>query len=295
MTKLKKKEQEKNSRRVALLGLLGTALTVFGTVTGALIGGATTVYKVMRSSEKLAISEPQGDKTLSVDIGQVDISLDDARELDGDEYQVFTDLGFVMMKAGDDWTDRGDLSYADLFIEQSVNLSPLIFFYSDVGWAWDEQPVRQYRTSEPVMVTYVDGSLENGYPVDITILMDDTVAFYNQFTVLTLDKQVVGDDFNLYGLALKWGELHRGGVNRIIAAENSPYVFEQVSWRLSHVEVDRKVTDLSLERWALFTEGEKHYYLVEIQYVPAAGQPARVWDDLQEYLHEFRVIELPGD
>jgi ribonuclease HI len=122
-------------------------------------------------------------------------------------------------------------------------------------------------------------------------LENDTVAFYSQIIVLALDKAIAQQDFTLYGLALAWGSLHQGGVNDLVANPDSQYVFEQVSWELKGVRVDDRQADLTLQRWALFAEGPDRYYIVEVQYVPAAGQSMQVWDDLQAYLDAFRVIQ----
>ena len=140
------------------------------------------------------------------------------------------------------------------------------------------------------MVKFLVGSTENGAPVDPTRLHKDTIAFYSQVTTLALFKSVVKQDFTLYGLALTWGSLHLGGVNMLVANPDSQYVFEQVSWALKGVSVAGLKTDLTLQRWALFAESPDRYYIVEVQYVPAAGQSMQVWDDLQAYLAAFCVI-----
>jgi ribonuclease HI len=121
-------------------------------------------------------------------------------------------------------------------------------------------------------------------------LENDTLAFYSQMTILALAKDKA-QDFTLYELALKWGILHQGGVNNIVANRDSQYVVEQVSWALKGVRVDGRDANLTLQRWALFAEGPALYYIVEVDYVPAVNQSAPVWDDLQAYLDAFRVIQ----
>jgi hypothetical protein len=56
------------------------------------------------------------------------------------------------------------------------------------------------------------------------------------------------------------------------------------------VRLDGQETDLAMERWALFAEGPRYYYLVEIDYVPEGSQSTQVREDLQAYLDSFRVI-----
>jgi len=285
------KKNQKLTRNKAIIGLVGTILTVCGGLTGALIGGITTIYKVERQTQQIAIAAPQSDLPLSVDTYQINISSSDAAKLDTTEFLVLNDLGFITAQPKLGWNDGGQMTFQDLFLEEATNLSPMILFYNWIKFSWDDQPLRQTRFSQPVMVQFLDGSLENGYQVDPAMLDTDTFAFYSQITTLALSKEVVEPDFNLYGLALAWGGLHQGGVNELVANPDSQYVFEQVSWELKGVGVDGKKTDLTLQRWALFTESTDHYYIVEVQFVPAKNQPDQVWDDLQSYLNSFRVIE----
>ncbi len=284
------RKQQKSSKQAAIIGLVGAFLTVCGGISGALIGGIVTIYKIERETHQIAIAAPQSDQPLTVDTYQITISSSEAATLDPLKYLVFQDLGFVMAQPKTGWSDGGQMMYQDLFLEQGTNLSPLILFSIWIKNTWDDQPVRQIRYTEPVMVQFLEGSTENGIPVDITLLKNDTIAFYSQITTLALSKAVVGQDFTLYGLALAWGSLHQGGVNELVANPDSQYVFEQVSWELKGVRVDGKQADLTLQRWALFAESSERYYIVELQYVPATNQSIQVWDDLQAYLDAFRVI-----
>jgi hypothetical protein len=284
------RKQQKSIRRAAIIGLVGTILTVCGGLSGALIGGITTIYKIEREAHQIAIAAPQSDQPLTVDTYKIAISSTEAAKLDPSKYLVFQDLGFVIAQPAIGWNDGGQMTYQDLFLEQGTNLSPLILFYTWIKDAWDDQPVRQIRYTDPVMVQFLEGSTENGVPVDPTKLENDTIAFYSRITTLALSKAVVGNDFSLYGLALAWGSLHQGGVNELIANPNSQYVFEQVSWELKGVGVGGRKADLTLQRWALFAESSERYYIVEVQYVPGTGQSTQVWDDLQAYMNAFRVI-----
>lgn len=64
----------------------------------------------------------------------------------------------------------------------------------------------------------------------------------------------------------------------------------QTSWQVRDVQVDGQDGALSIERWALFAEGPQNYYVVEVVYLPQAGQPVQVWEDLQAYIGSFSVI-----
>jgi hypothetical protein len=283
-------KQQKPSNRVAIIGLVVTILTVCGGISGALIGGVTTIYKIQREAQQIAIAAPASEQPLKIDTKKITVTSAEASSLDSLKYIVSEDLGFVMAQPETSWKDRGQMTYLDLFLEDATNLSPLILFSAWVKDAWDDQPVRQIRYADPVMVQFIPGSTENGIQVDPTKLNSDTIAFYSQFTVLALSKGVAEPDFTLYGLALAWGGLHQGGVNELIANPDSQYVFEQVSWALKGVKVNGQQTDLTLQRWALFAESSNRFYIVELQYVPATGQSMQVWDDLQAYMNDFQVI-----
>jgi hypothetical protein len=285
------KKKQKSSRQAAIIGLIGTILTVCGGISGALIGGTATIYKVERAAQQIGIAAPQSDQPLTVDTHQINISSSQTASLDTSQFLVLEDLGFITSQPRPGWNDGKQMMYQDLFMEEATNLSPMILFYSWVKDAWDHQPVYQIRYLEPVMVQFVDGSTENGFPVDPAALDTDTIAFYSQITTLALSKTAVEADVNLPGLALAWGGLHTGGVNELIANPDSKYVYEQVSWELKGVRVDGRTTDLTLQRWALFAENSERYYLVEVQFVPEANQPQQVWDDLQAYMDAFRVIQ----
>jgi hypothetical protein len=283
-------KQQKSSIRLAIIGLVGTILTVCGGISGALIGGITTIYKIQKEAQHIAIAAPASEQPLTFDTNKITINSAEASTLDPLKYIVSQDLGYVMAQPGTGWKDSGQMAYQDLFLEQATNLSPLIFFSAWIKDAWDSQPVRQIRYAEPVMVQFLSGSTENGISVDPTKLQNDTIAFYSQITTLALSKAVAEPDFTLYGLALAWGSLHQGGVNELIANPDSQYVFEQVSWALKGVRENGQQTDLTLQRWALFAESSERFYIVELQYVPAAGQSMQVWDDLQAYMNAFQVI-----
>lgn len=284
-------KKQKSTRTVAIIGLIGTILTVCGGISGALIGGIATLYKVEREAQQIGIAAPQSDQPLTVDTHQINISSSQTASLDTSQYLVLQDLGFITSQPKPGWNDGRQMMYQDLFLEQGINLSPLILFSTWIKDTWDNQPVHQIRYLEPVMVQFLEGSLENGIQVDSAMLETDTIAFYSQITTLALSKAIVGTDFNLPGLALAWGGLHQGGVNELIANPDSEYVYEQVSWELKGVRVDGQKTDLTLQRWALFAENAERYYIVEVQYVPGANQSKQVWDDLQAYMDAFRVIK----
>jgi len=283
------KKQQESTSRIALIGLVGTLLTVCGGIAGALIGSATAIYKTERAAQRIVAAAPLEDRSLSVDTHQISINPAEAAALDPIEYLSLPELGFVMAQPRKGWGKVEEVLYQDLFYEETF-LSPLIMFSEWVNYDWDEQPVYRIRGKEPVTVQFINGSMENGVKVDVAHLIHDTVAYYSQVTILAPAKEKTLS-FSLYDLALKWGILHQGGVNNIVANPDSEYVLIQASWELKGVRMNDRTTDLTLQRWALFAEGSERYYIVELDYVPTASDPESIWEDLQAYLDAFRVIQ----
>ncbi len=276
-------KQKSSSVRAAVIGLIGTLLTVCGGLTGAGVSAAVTVYRVEREVQQVALAPPGSDQALTVDTQQIAVRYEEAMGLDPDGYHVVPELGFVLARPREGWSGVEEMTYRDLFVERG----------SWTGSTWDEQPLRRIRYGEPAQVRYCEGSQVNGVPVDVETMRlsygTDAFQFSNEITVLALDKEVAAG-YTLAGVALDWGSVYRSGANRIVANEGSDYILMQTSWQVRDVQVDGQDGDLSIERWALFAEGPQNYYVVEVVYLPQAGQPVQVWEDLQAYIGSFRVI-----
>jgi hypothetical protein len=281
--------------RKAIIGLVGTLLTVCCGLTGALISAGVTIYQVEREAQQVALPAPGSDQTLTIDTRQIAIDPDEAARLISDDYVVDTDLGFAMARPRAGWNQMEETTYYDLIFDETA-ISPLVYFFNLAGDTWDNQPLRRIRYAAPVEIQYQETSTENGIPVNLETLRsltgDDTLTVYSQITLLVIDKQVAAD-ITLATIALTWGpdRLYGGGVNRIVANRESPCILMQATSQLENVRVNGQKTELSIERWALFAEGPQHYYVVELNHIPAPGQGLQAWEDLQAYLGAFRVIQ----
>jgi hypothetical protein len=280
----------------AVIGLVGTVLTVCGGLTTATIGAAVTIYQVERGRDQVNLVPSESDSPLIVDTQRIAVDRREAVQLDPDEYNVISDLDFALAQPRAGWGQLEEMTYYDLFMgEREEAVSPLVLFSMRVGSTWDEQPVRRMRYAEPILVQFQEETGENGVPVDLDLMRDlkgtDTLSYYSQIMVLAIDKEVAAD-YTLAGIALAWGPIpqYGGGLNRVVASEESDYIFMQATTRLEKVRLDGQETDLAMERWALFAEGPQYYYLLEIDYVPEGSQSTQVQEDLQAYLASFRVI-----
>lgn len=288
-------KKSSDTLKKAILGFIGVLLTACGGLTGALISAGVTVYQVERESQRVALPAPGGDQALTVDTSQIAIDRDDASRLASDEYFVDTDLGLAIPQPRTGWSEIEETTFYNLVLDDAA-ATPLIYFFGLADSAWDEQPVYRIRYSQPVEIQYQENSTENDIPINVETLRNligsDTLAHYSQATILILDKQVT-TGIPLASIALTWGPdpTYGGGANHIVAYRDSQYILIQATSTLKNVRIDGYETNLSTERWALFAEGSHHYYVVELNYVPAAGQSLQVWEDLQAYLAGFRVIQ----
>jgi hypothetical protein len=291
-------DQEKKSSdtpKKALIGLIGTLLTVCGGMTGALVTAGITIYQVERQAQQVALPAPGSDQALTVDTRQIAIDRAEATRLAAEDYVVDLDLGFVMAQSHAGWNAMEEMRYLDLVFDEAA-ASPLVRLFTLADAAWDEQPMRRLRYTGPVEIQYQEQSTENGIPMNLETLRNltggDTLTHYSQFTVLAIDKQMAAG-ITPATIALTWGPdpLNGGGVNRIVAPRDTQYILMQATSQLKNVQIDGQTTDLSIERWALFAAGPQHYYVVELNYVPAPGQSLQVWEDLQTYLDAFRIIQ----
>lgn len=286
------KRREKQLTQSALIGLIGAALTLCCGIAGAVASSAATIYKAEQDLQEIQVAQPSGEQTLTIHTDQVTIEYEEALSLNETEYAVYPDLGFVIAQPYPGWNPIEEMTYADLFQDTGA-LSPLILFYARVGNEWDEQPLFRIQYPEPVQVQYLETTTENGVQVDLERLRqltgDDTEAYYSGITVLSIGKEQSAG-YTLPGIALAWAAFHQGGVNRLVADEENRYIVAQVSWKLGQVQVDGRLTDLTIERWALFAEGPQRYYIVEVDYVPGSGQSIETWETLQAYMASFRVI-----
>jgi hypothetical protein len=82
-----------------------------------------------------------------------------------------------------------------------------------------------------------------------------------------------------------------GRINRVIAQADSHFAIVQLSSTYGGIRVDGEPVSMTFDNWLLFAEGDKAFYTVEIRYTPQSGQPLQVWDDLQLYIDQFRVIQ----
>jgi hypothetical protein len=286
------KESAKKSSaamRAALIGLVGTVVTVCGGLGGALMSGVVTIYQVERSKQKVALAAPEGDQALTVDAGSIFISRQQAAALDADQYFVDLDHGIAIRRPLPNWGKLEELTVEEQLAESNAQCLTLC-----------DQPVYRIRYGTPIEIQSDPQTLVNGKPIPDEWLAaleklygppPWTASYYSQVLVNVYDKSA--EEVHLKGLpdlVLLTTHFSATRVNRLIAEEHSDFVITQSSATYDRIRMEGQTTSFTLESWVLFAEGEDEYYVVEILFMPQSGQPLQVWEDLQTYMDSFRAV-----
>lgn len=286
---MSKEEKSDNSIRVAMIGLIGTLLTVCGGLGGAAISAGVTIWSTDRQARLITLPDQRNDLSIELDTGRIFISPNEMVSLDPAEYYVNLDDGFALRRPLNGWNELEVMTLADLMAENGA--APL----SD---PLASQPIYRIRYGEPVEVlldrqAIVDGQPLPGYYIEVleTLYGDEPwhVPYYSAVVVSIYDKGL-----HLYqslpDLLMRTYPFSGGHVNRLVAGEDSDFILLQSSVMMENVTMRGQRTTVNNERWLLFAETDESYYVVEIAFMPQSGQPLQVWEDLQEYFHSFRLV-----
>lgn len=280
--------------RAAVIGLVGTILTVCGGLTGALISGAVTIYRVEREAQQIGIAAPESRQELAFDAGQVFISRQEAAALDPDIYFVDLNHGVAMRRPLNGWGELEAMTLGEQIAEvgtMDVPELPLM-----------EQPVYRIAYGETIEVTIDRQCLIDGQPIpddvaqSLEVLHGQApwrVPYQSMMVINVYDRELVeGNGFitSLADMMMNTYHFSGGQVNELVAPEGGDFILMQSTATLTNVRLENGTTTLTVERWFLFAQTQDSYYVVEVVYMPQSGQPVRVWDDLQLYLDSFRIV-----
>jgi hypothetical protein len=285
-------EQQKSPAfRTALIGLLGTVLTVCGGLGGALVTSAVTIYQVQRQNQKVALTAPDGGQTLRVDTGTIFITRQEAAGLDPDTYYVNLEQAFILHRPLPGWDAMEEMTVQEQLTEDNVTCQAVC-----------DQPVFRVRYGEPIEVESDRGITVNGHliPDELLDLSERLygpppwkLPYYNQMVLNIFYKSEVQElgIHTLPDIILLMARFSAGQVNRVVAQEGSHFAIVQRSSTYEGIRVGGESATMTIDNWLLFAEADNAFYTVEIRYTPQSGQPLQVWDDLQMYIDQFRVIQ----
>ncbi|NLE46079.1 MAG: hypothetical protein GX620_15275 [Chloroflexi bacterium] len=281
-----------NAVRLAIIGLLGTLLTVCGGVGGALISGAVTVYQLERKMQQVSVDSAESEEALSIDTGGIFITRQEAAALDPAAYYVDLDRGLALYRPLRGWGDLEQLTLADQLAETGNVVSD-----DELGG----QVVYRMRYGDPIEVELDRQSTINGHPMgeDMVLALDAlygsapwTVPYHTQIIVNVFDRDVESQ-LGIHNLpqAMLWTMRYSSSrLHRLIAPAASDFIVVQGASTFGDVRIDGRTRTIAVEDWFLFAETDESYFVVEIVYTPQSGQSLQVWDDLQAYMDSFRVI-----
>jgi hypothetical protein len=277
--------------RTALIGLLGTMLTVCGGLSGALVTSAVTVYQVQRQNQKVSLTAPQGGQTLKVDTGSIFITRQEAAGLDAEAFYVNLEKSFILPRPQPGWDAMQEMSLQEQLAEENVTCKVLC-----------DQSVYRIRYGEPIAIESDRATTVNGHllPEEILTLAQQLHGpppwkqpYYSQMVMDVYDKTQLEPLglHNLTDVIMQVSRFSAGRINRVVAQENSHFAILQYSSTYSGIRLEGEPATITIDTWLLFAEAENAFYTLEISYTPQSGQPVQVWDDLQLYISQFRVIQ----
>lgn len=275
----------------ALIGLVGTILAACGGISGALVTSAVTVFQVQRQNQQVALPASGGGETLSVDTGSIFITRQKAAALDPATYYVNLDQAFVLHRPLPGWDDMEEMTVQDQLAEDNVTCLVVC-----------DQPVFRIRYGEPIEIESDRQTTVNGHLIPDNLLNATEklygpppwkLPYYSQMILNVFEKsevQALGIH-TLPDMILLMTRYSSGRVNRVIAQVDSHFAIVQLSSTYEGIRVGGEPATMTIDNWLLFAEADTAFYTVEIRYTPQSGQPLQVWDDLQLYIDQFRVIQ----
>ena len=275
----------------ALIGLVGTILAACGGISGALVTSAVTVFQVQRQNQQVALPASGGGETLSVDTGSIFITRQKAAALDPATYYANLEQGFVLHRPLPGWDDMEEMTVQDQLAEDNVTCLVVC-----------DQPVFRIRYGEPIEIESDRQTTVNGHLIPDNLLNATEklygpppwkLPYYSQMILNVFEKsevQALGIH-TLPDMILLMTRYSAGRVNRVIAQVDSHFAIVQLSSTYEGIRVGGEPATMTIDNWLLFAEADTAFYTVEIRYTPQSGQPLQVWDDLQLYIDQFRVIQ----
>ena len=277
--------------RTAMIGLVGTILTACGGITGAILTSAVTVYQVQRQNQQVSLPASEGGETLSVDTGSIFITRQKAAALDPSTYYGNLEQAFILHRPLPGWDDMEEMTVQEQLSEQNVTCVAVC-----------DQPVYRIRYGEPIEIESDRNTTVNGHLIPENFLNAIEklygsppwkLPYYSEMILNIFDKSEVQKlgIHTLPDMILLSTRYSSGRINKVVARADSHFAIVQLSSAYEGIRVDGNPAKMTIDNWFLLAEADKEYYTIEIRYTPQSGQPLQVWDDLQYYIDQFRVIQ----
>jgi hypothetical protein len=285
------KEHKSTGLQTAVIGLVGIILTACGGIGGALLTSAVAIYQVQRQNQQVALPASQGGETLNVDLGSIFITRQKSAALDPATYYVDLDKAFVIHRPLSGWDDMQEITVKDQLAEDHVTCLVVC-----------DQPVFRIRYGQPMEIESDRQTTVNGHLIPDGVLNASEklygpppwkLPYYSQVILNVFGKNEVQKlgIHSLPDMILLMTRYSAGRINNVVARAESHFSIVQLSSSFEGIRVAGVPASITIDNWFLFAETDKAYYTVEIRYTPQSGQPLQVWDDMQLYIDQFRVIQ----
>jgi hypothetical protein len=283
-------ENKSTGLRTALIGLIGTILTACGGISGALLTSAVTVYQVQQQNQQVSMPASAGGETLSVDTGNIFITRQKAAALDPTTYYRNLEQAFIIHRPLPGWDNMEEMTVQEQLAEQNVTCVAVC-----------DQPVYRIRYGEPIEIESDRNTTVNGHliPGDFLNAIEKLygsppwkLPYYSEMILNIFDKSEVQKlgIHTLPDMILLSTRYSSGRINKVVARAGTHFAIVQLSSAYEGIRVDGDPAKMTIDNWFLLAEADTEYYTIEIRYTPQSGQPLQVWDDLQLYIDQFRVI-----
>jgi len=215
--------QKPQALLAAVIGLVGTLLTVCGGLVGAIVSGGVTIYRVERQMQQVDVGSSQGGQQLTIDTGTIFISRQEAAALDPELYFVDMEEGWAIQRPLPGWGELEQLTVGEQMAEDDIEIPPS---------ALADQPVYRMRYGQPLEIQSDAQTLANGEPMP-TEMIEALEAlygpppwnkeYYSQVIVNVFDKSIEEEIgvHNLAGLVMGTTRFLNARVNRLIAEEEA--------------------------------------------------------------------------
>jgi hypothetical protein len=124
-----------------------------------------------------------------------------------------------------------------------------------------------------------------------TLIGFDTAQVENQFALFVFQERYLPASMSNITLAGFWGvysAMYKNLTSKLVANEKQILVGTQIT--LHKAKIAGKIADFQTKKWTPMTEGNENFYVIEIVYYPLISSTTDYYDDLQETMNSFILI-----
>ena len=226
-----------------------------------------------------------GDKSLTVQTAGIAVPSEMAKGLDPDKQFISTEEGFYFeLPSAREWSRPARTDLLE-FLRLKGALPQTT-----------EVPPSGAKLLRSISVT----RLTSGEAIRVEIPGEGEINYQNEFDVTVLPTSTAASLLealsgtktqpSLPALFVEVAPLLAGAkIDRLVANEDS--ILVSFSLSLSGTTVNGQPKEFRVDRWSLFARGSKGFFILDIGFSSQTPDSIDVWDQLQDLVHSFHVIE----